>query len=115
PVHGSGIAGLADADDPPVLDAEVALDDAEHWIDHQRVAQQHVERAHGAVVAWGHTETVTQRLSAAMQAFLAGNGEIMLDLGEQRGVAETYGVTRRRPIHFGVVLAAHLGHRLMLP
>ena len=29
----AGIAGLADADDPAVLDAEIALDDAEHRID----------------------------------------------------------------------------------
>jgi hypothetical protein len=46
-VHGRGVAGLADGDDLAVLDADVALDDAEHRIDHERVAEQHVERAHG--------------------------------------------------------------------
>ena len=51
PVHHRRVARLADADDLAVLDADVALDDAEHRIDHQRVAEQHVERAHGAVIA----------------------------------------------------------------
>ena len=50
-VHRRGIAGFADADDLSVLDADIALDDAEHRIDHQRIAEQHVERPHGAVIA----------------------------------------------------------------
>ena len=52
------------------------------------IAHEHVERAHGAVVAWRQPDAVAQRLAAAMQALFARNGEIVLDLGEQRGVAE---------------------------
>ena len=114
-VHRRRVAGFADADDFPVLDADVALDDAEHRIDHQRIAQKHVERAHGAVIARRHAETIAQRLAAAMQALFAGNGEIMLDLGEKRGVAKADRIANGRAIHMRVVFAAHLGHGLMLP
>ena len=114
-VHGRRIAGLADADDLAVLDADVAFDDAEHRIDDQRIAQQHVERAHGAVIARRQAKAVAQRLAAAMQAFLARNGVVVLDLGEERGVAEPDRIARRRAIHMRVVFAAHLGHGLRLP
>ena len=114
-VHGRRVAGLADADDLAVLDADIALDDAEHRIDHQRIAEKHVERAHGAVVAGRQAEAVAQRLAAAMQALLARDGEVMLDLGQQRGVAEADRIALGRAVHMRVVFAAHLGHRLMLP
>ncbi len=70
-VHGRGVAGLADGDDLAVLDADVALDDAEHRIDHERVAEQHVERAHGAVIARRQAQAVAERLAAAVKALLA--------------------------------------------
>ena len=41
-----GIAGLADADDPAVPDADVGLDDAP-VVDDQRVGDHQVERAAG--------------------------------------------------------------------
>ena len=70
-VHDRRVAGLADADDAAVLDADVALDDAEHRIDHHGVADHHVERARGAVVAGGEPHAVAQRLAAAVQALVA--------------------------------------------
>ena len=114
-VHRGRIAGLSDPDDFSILDADVALDDAEHRVDHQRIAQQHIECAHGAVVAWRHPEAVTQRLAAAVQAFLARNGEVMLDLCEQRGIPKANRIARRRPIHMRINFAAHPCHGFKLP
>src|ERR1700720_1658096 len=65
-VHDRRVAGFADGDDAAVLDAEIALDDAEHRIDQHGIAQQHVERAGGAVVAGGEPHAVTQGLAAAV-------------------------------------------------
>ena len=114
-VHGRRIAGLADADDLAVLDADIAFDDAEHRIDDHRIAEKHVERAHGAVVAGRQAETVAQRLAAAMQALVAWHGVVMLDLGQQRSIAEPDRIALGRAVQLRVVFAGHLGHRLMLP
>ncbi len=109
-VHGRRIARLADSDDSAVLDPHIALDDADHRIDDESVAQQHVERAHGAVVAGHQPEAVAQGLSPAMQAFFSGNSMIMLNHRKQRCVAEPNGITGRRPVHTRVVAASHDGH-----
>ena len=42
---------------------------------------QHVERAGGAVEAGNQADSVAQCLAATMQAFVAGNGVVMLDFG----------------------------------
>ena len=60
-------------------------------------------------------EPVAQRLAAAMQALFARNGEVVLDFGEERGVAEADGIARRRAVHMRVVFAAHPGHGFRLP
>ena len=70
-IHDGRIAGLADADDPAILHADVALDDAQDGIDDERVAEQEVERAIGVGDARGEAEAVAQRLAAAVQAFVA--------------------------------------------
>ena len=90
-VHDGGIAGLADADDAAVADAEIAFDDPDHRIDHDDVAQQEIQRALGAGDA-GHADAVAQGLAAAMQAFVAVDGVVLFDDGRQRGVAEPDGV-----------------------
>ena len=43
-VHDGGIAGLAEADDAAMADAEVALDDPEHGIDDDDIAEQEIQR-----------------------------------------------------------------------
>ena len=50
-VHHGWIACLAEADNSAVLDTEVALDDAQHRIDDNDVAEQEIERA----LRTGHT------------------------------------------------------------
>ena len=109
-VHDRRVAGLAEADDPAVLDAEVALDDAEHRIDDDDVADQHVERAVRALHAGGQPHAVAQRLAAAVQAFVAGDGVVVLDLGPELGVAEADAVAHGRAVHRGIVGAGHRCH-----
>src|SRR6202041_459871 len=72
-VHDRGIAGLSDADDATVANAEVAFDDSNDRIDDDDVAKQEIQRALGAGNA-GHADPVAQGLAAAMQAFVTING-----------------------------------------
>ena len=113
-VHDGGIAGLAEADDAAVLDAEVAFDDADHRIDDQNVAEQQVERALRAGHAGGEPDAVAQRLAAAVQAFIAVNGVILLDDGDQRGVGEANAVADRRAVQSRVVPACNRDHQRAL-
>ena len=106
-----GIAGLADADDAAVADAEVAFDDAEHGIDDHDVAEQEVQRALGAGDA-GHANPVAQGLAAAVQAFVAVNRVILFDDRGQRGVAEPNPVACGRAIKRRIVAAVDARHRL---
>ena len=108
-VHGRRIAGLSDVDHPPVLDADVAFDNAQNRIDHQGVAQEHVQRAHGAVVTRSEPKAVAESLAAAVQAFLARYRVVAFDDGKQRGVTEAHCIARRRTIHSRVVSGAAFG------
>src|SRR5206468_514098 len=95
-------AGLADADDTTMPDAEIALDDADDGIDYQHVAEQEIERAFRAGDA-GHADAVAQRLAAAMQAFVAIDRVILLDQRDQRGITKTNRVARGRAVKGGVI------------
>ena len=83
-VHDGGIAGLAEPDDAAVFDAEIAFDDADDRVDHQHVAKKKIERALRAGHAGGEPDAVAQRLAAAVQAFVAIDGVILFDDGDQR-------------------------------
>ena len=109
-VHDGGIAGLAEADDAAVLDAEIAFDDADHRIDDEDVAEQEVERALRAGHAGGEPDAVAQRLAAAMQAFVAVDGVILLDDGDQRGIGQADAVADRRAIEGRIVPACDRDH-----
>ena len=76
----SRVAGLAEADDAAVLDAEIALHDTEHRVDHHDIAEQQIERAlFGAGDASREARAVAQRLAAAVQAFVAVDGVVFFD------------------------------------
>ena len=109
-VHDGRVAGLAEADDAAVLDAEIAFDDADDRIDHQDVAEEKIERALRAGHAGGKPDAVAQRLAAAVQAFVAVDGVILLDDGDQRRVGQTDAVADRRAIKSGVVPACDRDH-----
>ena len=50
------------------------------------------------------------RNGAPMQALVARHGVVVFDLGEQRGVAQTYGVAFGGAVHCGVLAPRHLCH-----
>ncbi len=109
-VHDLWVAGLADGDDLAVLDADVAFDDAEHRVDDQRIADQHVQGAVVAVVPRHQPHAIAQGLAAAVQAFVARHRMVELDLGQQRGVAQAHGIADGGAEHGGVFFAGHRGH-----
>ena len=103
----AGLPALPMATMRAVLDPDVALDDAQHRIQHHHVADQHVERARGAGVPGREPHPVAQRLAAAVQALVARHREVVLDLGEQIGVAQPNGVAGRRAVEGGVIPPRH--------
>src|ERR1700730_1462224 len=109
-VHDGRVAGLAEADDPPAGNAEIAFHDTENRIDDGDIAQQQIERAAGAGHAGRQPDAVTQRLAAAMQTLVAVDGVILLDDRDQRGVGELDAVTDRRAVHGGIVAARNFYH-----
>jgi hypothetical protein len=85
------VAGVADADDAAVLDAEVGFDDAELRIEDQGVGDDEVE-AVGVEGGGRLAHAVADDLAAAeldLVAVAAALGdEVALDLDEQLGVGE---------------------------
>jgi hypothetical protein len=77
-VHDGGIASLSDPDDAAGANPEIALHDADNRIDDQHVAEQEIESAFGARDT-SHADAVTQRLAAAVKAFVAVGSMILLD------------------------------------
>ena len=103
------VAGLADAGDLAVLDADVGLDDAP-VVDDQRVGDDGVDGAVGA----GHlalAHAVADHLAAAELHLLAVGGEVLLDLDDEIGIGEADLVAGGRPEHLGVGGAGNaVGH-----
>ena len=101
--HHVRVAGLADAGDAAVLDADVGLVDAGP-VDDQRVGDDAVERL-GVGDAGRLAHAVAQHLAAAELALVAVDGVVALDLGDEAGVAEAHAVAGGRAVDVGVVLA----------
>ena len=104
-----GVAGLADAGDLAVLDADVGLDDPP-MVDDQRIGDDGVDGALGARdLALAHA--VADHLAAAELHLLAVDGEVLLDLDDQLGVGEADPVADGRPEHLGIGGAGNaVGH-----
>ena len=107
---GLGIAGLADGDDPAVLEADVGLHDAP-MVEDQRVGDHGVDRTGRAgLLALAHA--VADHLAAAELDLLAVDSAVLLDLDDEVGVGEAHLVADRRPEHVGVGAARHAkGHQ----
>ena len=113
--HDVGIAGLADADDASVADADVGFDDAQFGVDDGGVLDDDIERLVGIARAGVEAFAVAQGFSGADDKFVAGDGVVVLDLGEQAGVAEPHEVALGGTIKFGVGATADGDHDSMLP
>src|SRR2546429_6763477 len=102
-----GVAGLAEAGDPPFLDRKVAFNDAPP-VDHQRIGDHRVGAIFRHTLALAHA--VADDLAAAKFDFLTVDREVLLDLDDQLGVGEAYPIADRWPEHFDIGAATDL-HR----
>ena len=94
------VAGLADAGDAAVADADVGLDDAP-VVEDERVGDDGVDGARGAGrLRLAHA--VADHLAAAELDLLAVDGAVLLDLDEELGVGQPHAVAGGRPEHVGI-------------
>ncbi len=112
-IHDRGVARLADTDDAPMANAEIAFDDSDHRVDHEDVAKQKIKGAFGARDA-RHPDAIAKRLAAAMQAFIAVNSMVHLDHSCQRGVAKADRVASRRTVKGCIVTPVDPCHFIKL-
>ena len=114
-VLGVGVAGLADAGDLAVLDADVGLHEAQHRIDDGGVLHQHVDGAGGGggVGVVGHA--VAHHAPGAGPALVPVGGVVVFDLSQERGVAQADLVAPGGAVIAGVGLARDLHHGSTLP
>ena len=103
--HDVGIAGLADAGDSPVLDADVGFVDAGP-VDDERVGDDEIERAIVAD-ACRLPHAVAQHLAAAELALVAVDRVVALDLGDEIGVGQANAIAGRRSVDVGVMPPRH--------
>lgn len=98
-----GIAGLPDGADAAGPDADIGLHDAP-MVEDQRIGDDSVDRPVGiAHLALPHA--VTDDLAAAELHLLAIDGEILLDLDDELGVAEAHRIAGGRAEHRGIGIA----------
>ena len=90
----SGLPALPSADDPPVLDRDVALDDAP-VIEHDDVRDHRVGRA---VDAHALQHRLADRLAAAEHRLVAADAAVLLDLQPEVGVGQPHPVADGRPV-----------------
>ena len=106
------IAGLADAGDLAVLEADIGLDDPP-MVDDEGVGDDRIDGPFAAgALALAHA--VADHLAAAELHLLAIGGEVLLDLDDEVGVGEADLVADGRPEHLGIGGAGNLvGHRVL--
>ncbi|VTR67999.1 conserved hypothetical protein [Desulfosarcina cetonica] len=102
-----GIAGLADAADAAVLDADIGLDDAP-VVEDQGVGNDHVHGIATAGLALAHA--VADHLAAAELDFVAVNGAVFLHLDPQFGIGQAHAVAGGGAEHLRIGLAGHGFH-----
>ncbi len=103
-----GIAGLADAADASVLDADVGLDDAP-VIDDQGIGDDRVHRALD-LRALRLAHAVADHLATAEFHFLAVNRVVALDRDPQLGIAQPDPVAGGGAVHIRVGAAVDAAH-----
>ena len=105
-----GIAGLADREDAPLLDADVGLHDAP-MIEDEGVGDDRVDGTLlAADLALAHA--VADHLAAAEFDLLAVDRAVLLDLDEELGIGKPHLVAHRGAEHVGIAGARNpLGHR----
>src|SRR3984957_16636679 len=105
-IHDIRVAGLPDADDASIADADVSLHDPQNSIDNRGVMDHHVQRPRGIGSACLKTLAVAHRLAGARCQFVSGDRVIMFNLGHQLGIAEADHVAFGGPEDFRIGLPA---------
>ncbi len=110
---GVGIAGLADADDAAILQADIGLHDA-GMVDDEGVGDDGVDGAVGtARLTLAHA--VADHLATAELHLFAISGEVLLHLHDQIGVGKADLVADGRAEHVGIGGAGNSGWHQSLP
>src|SRR6266851_7586513 len=100
-----GIAGLADAADPAVADADIGFDDAPVVEDHG-IGDDGIDRTLGAGrLPLPHA--VADHLAAAELDLLAIDRAVALDLDDELGIGQPQPIPGRRAEHRGIGAALH--------
>mmetsp|Transcript_17477 Transcript_17477/g.48748 ORF Transcript_17477/g.48748 Transcript_17477/m.48748 type:complete len:417 (-) Transcript_17477:586-1836(-) len=110
--HGVRVASLANPGNDAILDADVCLVYS-GVVHHQRIGDDEVQAAVGAE-AGRLPHTLPQHLASSKLAFVPVHSEVLLDLQEQRCVAELNPVSGGGAIHRGVLVARELQRRALL-
>ena len=105
-----GVPGPADADDDPVLHADVRLEHAQHGIHHDHVRDEQVQLARGRQLG-AHHDAGANGLRPAAQHLVPVARLVPLDPRQEIGVPEPDPVAGRGAVARGVLRAAELtGH-----
>jgi hypothetical protein len=102
-VHHARVSSLADGHDASVANADVGLHDAGHRVDDGGVLHHHVQGARGVGAARVEALAVAHGLAGAGGQFVAVDGVVVLDLGQQRGVPQAHQVAGGGAVEIRVV------------
>ncbi len=89
------VPGSPDADDAPVLDPDIGLDDADDRVEHERAGDDDVELG---VTGAALSRARSKRLCVAPDRFVAWGLAVVLDADPQVGVTEADAIARGRPV-----------------
>ena len=103
------VAGPADADDPPVLDADVRLDRAEDRVEDERPRRRPHRAPSRDAPTLGRPRP--DRLGVAPDRLVAGGLAVLRHADPQVGVAEADPVVRRRAVAGQPLGGGEAGHR----
>ena len=106
PVHGLRIAGLADAADAPVLDADIGFHHAEHGVDDGNIGDDEIGRPGRAREPVIHAHTFAEALATAEHHFVAETAaQVALDFHKQIAVAEANAIADRGAVKAHIFIA----------
>ncbi len=111
PIHRLWIAGLADAANATVLDADIGFDDPQYRIDDRHVGDHEVGRAARARYLIIHAHAFAHALAAAEDNFVAVTAaEVAFNFDEQAGIAQADAITGRRAEKADIFLSCDRWH-----
>ena len=114
PVLDGGISGFAHTDDLAVLNADIALHNAQHRVDDRGVLDHHIQPARGRGRGGVKAHPVAHHLAGSGQTLVAIDRMVVLNLGQQRSVAQTHHIARCWSIRGRIGRPCQSGHDPLL-